>query len=106
MGGAAGSSNNSTGAAWSDEAVLSDDNYYKPPRWKQFVRKLRVETRKMNCCTKTPRPAFQYDALSYAMNFDEGCWQQQAEGLHAAPWRSGPMMLMESSSLKVSAPVS
>eukprot|EP00250_Pteridium_aquilinum_P035530 c9591_g1_i1 orf=92-640(+) len=69
------------GAHDETEAVLSDDLYTKPTRWRLFFRKLRAETRKMNCAKPSP-PGFHYDALSYAMNFDDGTWQQQPQGLY------------------------
>ncbi|KAH7293232.1 hypothetical protein KP509_28G017100 [Ceratopteris richardii] len=61
-----------------------DDVYTKPGRWRLFLRKLRAETRKMNC--SKPEPAgFHYDALSYAMNFDEGPWQHQQNTFYRSP---------------------
>lgn len=55
-----------------DEA--DDEVYYKPSPWKLFLRKLRAETKKMNCA-RPSSAGFHYDAFSYAMNFDDGGWQ-------------------------------
>lgn len=65
------------------EGVLSDGIYAKPGRWRVFFRKLRAETRRMNCGKPSPS-GFHYDALSYAMNFDDGTWQQQ-QNLYRSP---------------------
>eukprot|EP01018_Ginkgo_biloba_P031545 Gb_16948 [translate_table: standard] len=43
-------------------------------KWKHLVKKLKNEGRSI-CHTKPSRFQFQYDPLSYAQNFDEGCWQ-------------------------------
>ncbi|MCO5613335.1 hypothetical protein L7F22_067611 [Adiantum nelumboides] len=59
------------------EAVLSDGIYCKPARWRVFFRRLRAESRRMNF-SRPPPPGFHYDVLSYAMNFDDGAWQQQS----------------------------
>ncbi|MCO5594847.1 hypothetical protein L7F22_048881 [Adiantum nelumboides] len=58
------------------EAVLSDGIYSKPARWRVFFRRLRAESRRMNF-SRPPPPGFHYDALSYAMNFDDGAWQHR-----------------------------
>eukprot|EP00250_Pteridium_aquilinum_P011483 c20100_g1_i1 orf=589-1155(+) len=72
-----------------------DASYCKPSPWKLFLRKLRSETKKMNCVRPSP-PGFHYDALSYAMNFDDGGWQPPQQCYHTS------MSDMESSSFKLS----
>lgn len=86
-----------THAHWTDDAVMADEPYYRPPRWRLFLRKIRAQTRKMNCSKPAP-PGFHYDSLSYAMNFDDGCWHQGDSQPQAARF-SGPI-LMESVSFK------
>ncbi|KAI5075063.1 hypothetical protein GOP47_0011024, partial [Adiantum capillus-veneris] len=66
------------------EAVLTDGIYMKRARWRTFFRRLRAETRRMNFSKPSP-PGFHYDALSYAMNFDDGTWQQQHQSLYRSP---------------------
>eukprot|EP01018_Ginkgo_biloba_P022308 Gb_32476 [translate_table: standard] len=41
--------------------------------WRHLFWKLRAEFRKM--IKSRPSHRFKYDALSYAQNFDDGCWQ-------------------------------
>lgn len=61
------------GVVCAESCEVDDDVYYKPSPWKLFLRKMRAETKKMNCVR--PEPAgFHYDAFSYAMNFDDGGW--------------------------------
>lgn len=45
--------------------------------WRQLFWKARSELRKM--IASRPSQGFKYDALSYALNFDDGCWQDQEE---------------------------
>lgn len=56
------------------EVDEADEVHCKPSPWKLLMRKIRAETKKMNCARPSP-PGFHYDALSYSMNFDDGGWQ-------------------------------
>jgi hypothetical protein len=47
------------------------EDYAKPPYWKQLVRKVRSQ------CRPRQKPEWlNYDAHSYQMNFDDGCWRE------------------------------
>jgi len=46
--------------------------------WMHLFWKLRAKLRKMIATTK-PSQGFKYDAGSYALNFDDGCWQDLNE---------------------------
>ncbi|KAH7279926.1 hypothetical protein KP509_37G044000 [Ceratopteris richardii] len=59
------------------EGVVSENTICsKPGRWRHFLRKLKEETKRMNCSKPSPA-GLRYDALSYAMNFDDGTYQEQ-----------------------------
>eukprot|EP01018_Ginkgo_biloba_P033979 Gb_41760 [translate_table: standard] len=59
---------------------------YARSAWRHLFWKLRAEFRKM----MNPRPIqrFKYDALSYAQNFDDGCWKDQE--IHPVSLRFAP----------------
>ncbi|KAH7279924.1 hypothetical protein KP509_37G043800 [Ceratopteris richardii] len=62
--------------------MVNDVAYTKPGRWRVFLRKIRAETKRMNCSRPSPQ-GFHYDALSYAMNFDDGICQHQHHLQHS-----------------------
>uniref|UniRef100_A0A5K1GLR0 Uncharacterized protein n=1 Tax=Nymphaea colorata TaxID=210225 RepID=A0A5K1GLR0_9MAGN len=48
-------------------------------RWFRLSRALRRRRFRVR------RGGFRYDPLSYAQNFDEGCWEEETEGQGAGP---------------------
>ena len=56
------------------EVDVNEDEYAKPPYWKQLVRKVRSQCRPRQ--HKSGPEWLNYDAHSYQMNFDDGCWRE------------------------------
>lgn len=58
------------------ESIIDDDGSCccSGPRWKQFVRKIKADGRTI--CSSKPSK-FQYDPLSYELNFDDGSQQEE-----------------------------
>lgn len=56
--------------------VDDDDEYYKPPVWKQIIQKVKAQTRHLNSSNSIARGEWvNYDAQSYEKNFDNGSWR-------------------------------
>lgn len=53
-----------------------NEDYSKPPYWKQLVRKVRSQCRPRG--HKAGSEWLNYDAHSYQMNFDDGCWRESS----------------------------
>ncbi|KAG0609067.1 hypothetical protein M758_8G154800 [Ceratodon purpureus] len=53
-----------------------DEEHIKPPYWKQLVRKVRSQCRPRVSVHKAGSEWLNYDAQSYQMNFDDGCWRE------------------------------
>ncbi|KAH7279925.1 hypothetical protein KP509_37G043900 [Ceratopteris richardii] len=74
-------------------AVTEDVTLPKPGRWRRFLRRFKEGTKRMNC-TKPPSSGFQYDAFSYAMNFDDCTCKQQQLVQHSS-YRLKPPRFLE-----------
>jgi hypothetical protein len=55
--------------------VDEDDEYYKPPVWKQIMLKVKAQARQANCGTNTGHWE-NYDSQSYEKNFDNGEFEE------------------------------
>ena len=62
--------------------VDDDDEYYKPPVWKQIIQKVKAQTRHLNS-NSTPRGEWvNYDPQSYEKNFDNGTWRDSSQEIN------------------------
>jgi hypothetical protein len=55
--------------------VDDDDEFYKPPVWKQIIQKVKAQTRQLNSNSIARGDWVNYDPQSYEKNFDNGSWR-------------------------------
>lgn len=58
--------------------VDEDDEYFKPPVWKQILLKVKAQARQANCGTNSGHWE-NYDSQSYKKNFDNGEFEENTE---------------------------
>ncbi|XAR71422.1 hypothetical protein NMG60_11028672 [Bertholletia excelsa] len=47
-------------------------------RWRRLIKRLVRESKSIYCGSNKPStPSFQYDAVSYSQNFDDGCHREE-----------------------------
>lgn len=63
--------------------VDADDEYYKPPVWKQIILKVKAQARQANCGGNARAGDWvNYDPQSYEKNFDNGSWRDTSQGVY------------------------
>lgn len=59
-----------------------NEEYYKPPVWKQIIRKVKAQVRQVNSIP--PGVWENYDSQSYEKNFDNGTWRDSSRNNYDA----------------------
>jgi len=62
--------------------VDGDDEYYKPPVWKQIILKVKAQARQANCGGHNSGEWVNYDSQSYEKNFDNGSWRDTSRDVY------------------------
>ncbi|KAG0562103.1 hypothetical protein M758_9G171700 [Ceratodon purpureus] len=62
--------------------VDDDDEFYKPPVWKQIIQKVKAQTRQLNSTSIGRGEWVNYDPQSYEKNFDNGLWRDTSRQKH------------------------
>jgi len=61
--------------------VDEDDEFYKPPVWKQIILKVKAQARQANCGGTNAAEWVNYDSQSYEKNFDDGLWRDTSRNV-------------------------
>lgn len=63
--------------------VDADDEYYKPPLWKQIILRVKAQAREANCGNSVRAGEWvNYDPQSYEKNFDNGTWRDSSRDIY------------------------